>query len=139
MYNKITIRIFKYLILSILGFISIFLIIIYFSEVKSNFQCFGKISYKGNTRPITIYVKLAEYRWWVGLWGDGSDGYLNLEIPNTWVDYYGYIEESGDQRFIYDYEKYPQKTLKGNFSILSKTLTLDTAMGFFDGVCSVVD
>lgn len=136
--SKTIMKILKYLGFLILVLIFIFLIIIYFSEIKSNFQCSGEISYKGTTRPMTVYIKLAEYRWWVGLWSGGSDGNLHLEVPNVWLEYYGYIEELGDQRFIYDYEKYPQKTLKGSFSALSKTLSIDTPLGFFDGACSIV-
>ena len=123
----------KYLGFLILGFIILFLIVANFSTTESSLQCSGEMSDKGTIQPMTVYIKLSEYRWWVGLWSD-SDASLNLEIPNMWVGYFGKVEEVGDQLQIY--ETYPQKILKGNFSELSKTLAIETPFGFFDGVCN---
>jgi hypothetical protein len=110
----------------------LFLFVANFSSVASSFECVGKISSKGNSQPATVYIKLKEYRWWVGLWSE-SDGALHLEIPNTFVDYFGLVVRVGDQFQIFDFEK----NLKGNFSSLSKTLALSTrAAGFFDGTCT---
>lgn len=129
-------KVFKYLGFLVLGLISLLLIIANLPAPESNFRCSGEMSDEGTTQPMTVYIKLAEYGWWVGLWSD-SDGSLNVEIPNTWVGYYGHIEEVGDQLQIYN--GYSQKTLEGNFSTLSKTLALDTPFGFFEGECSAVN
>ena len=74
----------------------------------------------------------------MGLWGD-SDGSVILEIPNEWIEYYEQVEEVGDQLQVF--ETYPQKTLKGNFSKLSKTLAIDlgSPFGFFDGSCTTTN
>ncbi|MDP3771982.1 MAG: hypothetical protein Q8Q94_01230 [bacterium] len=122
----------KYVGSGVLGIVVLFFFAANFSEVESSFQCSGEISLNGTTRPMTVYMKLTEYRPWVR---SDSNGSINLEIPNEWVEYYGHIEEAGDQLQIF--ETYPQKTLKGNFSKLSKTLAIDLEppFGFFDGTC----
>ena len=124
----------KYIGFAVLGFVVLFFFVVGFSEVKSTFQCSGEISLNGTTKPMTVYLKLTEYRPWVSLWGD-SDASINLEIPNEWAEYYGHVEKVGDQLQIY--KTYPQKALKGNFSALSKALAIDleSPFGFFDGNC----
>ena len=114
--------------------IALFVFVANFSSVESRFSCSGEISHNGNTETSTIYIKLEEYRWWVGLWSD-SDGNFFLEIPNTHVEYYSNVLDTGTQIQILGH----QKELKGNFSKLSKTLALDTPFGFFDGTCRVTD
>ena len=127
--NKFMKKSLKYTGFAVLGIVVLFFFAANFSEVESSFQCSGEISLNGTTRPITVYMKLIEYRPWVR---SDSDGSIGLEIPNEWLEYYGHIEEVGDQIQIYEY---PQKTLKGNFSSLSKTLALESSFGFFDGTC----
>lgn len=124
----------KYIGFALGGLLVLFLFVANFSATKTNLQCTGEISYEGNTRPLTVYMKLTEYRPWVGLWSD-PDSSINLEISNEWVEYYGHVEEVGDQLQIY--ETYPAKALKGNFSKLSKILAIDleSPFGFFDGNC----
>ncbi len=131
-------KLLKYIGFALGGLLILFLFVVYFSATETTFQCTGEISYEGNTRPLTVYMKLAEYRPWVGLWGD-SDGSINLEIPNEWVEYYGHVEEVGDQLQIH--ETYGNKALKGNYSKLSKTLAIDLEppFGFFDGNCIVAN
>ncbi|MDP3769874.1 MAG: hypothetical protein Q8R40_02980 [bacterium] len=102
----------KYIGLIVAGLVILFFFVANFSAAELSFQCSGETTLNNTTRPMTVYMKLAEYRPWVGLWSD-SDGSINLEIPNEWVEYYGDIEEVGDQLQIY--ETYPQKMLKGNF------------------------
>ena len=50
-----------------------------------------------------------------------------------------HLEAAGDQLQIY--ETYPQKTLKGIFSRLSKTLAIDleSRFGIFDGTCTAAN
>lgn len=108
----------------------LFIFVANFSSVASNFECVGKTSAEGSSQPATIYIKLEEYRSWVGLWSE-SDASLQMEIPNTFVDYFGHVVKVGDQYQIFDFDK----KLKGNFSTLSKALALSTPTGFFDGVC----
>jgi len=124
----------KYIGFAVLGIVILFFFFANFSAAESSFQCSGEMSLNGTTRPMTVYLKLTEYRPWVSLWSD-SDASINLEIPNEWVEYYGHVKEVGDQLQIY--KTYPQKTLKGNFSTLSKTLVIDleSPFGFFDGNC----
>jgi len=107
-----------------------FLYALNFSVKLSNFECTGKILSSENTEPITVYIILEEYRWWVGLWSD-SDGNVKLEIPNKTVDYYSHVIKVGSQLQIYN----KPSEMKGNFSMLSKVLSLKTPIGFFDGKC----
>lgn len=98
-------------ILSLIGLSIICgIIVVGFSSVVSPYKCDGQITSEEGMMPKTIYIKLEEYRWWVGLWGN-SDGNLRLEIPNTVVEYYSYIDEVGDQLQIH----LDQGDLRGNF------------------------
>lgn len=124
-------KLIKYLGALVVAALLLFVFVVNFSSVESHFQCSGKISSEAGSYPTTIYMKLAEYRWWVGLWGD-SDGALWIEIPNKVVEYYGHVVEVGDQLQIFN----SPKELKGNFSTLSKTLAISTPVGFFDGTCT---
>jgi hypothetical protein len=119
-------------ILSFIGLVVICgVIVIGFSSLESRFQCDGQITTDEGSESATIYIKLEEYRWWVGLWGD-SDGSLILEIPNELHKYYSHIEEVGGQLQIH----LDQGNLHGNFSKLSKRLALKIPYyGFFEGKC----
>jgi len=122
-------KLLKYLGLLGLVVVLLFVVVANFSAVESCYECSGGISSEGGSRPITIYTKLEEYRWWIGLWGD-SDGALYIEIPNKVVEYF-HVFEVGNQLQLFD----DSKRLKGNFSTLSKTIAISTPFGFFDGTC----
>ena len=123
----------KYLGILLLIVVGLFLFVVNFSSVASNYECAGEISSGESKTSKTIYIVLEEYRWWVGLWGD-SDGNVKLEIPNEHLGYYGHVVEAGNQLQIYD----PPNAMKGHFSTLSKTLALKTPYGFFDGKCVAI-
>jgi hypothetical protein len=116
----------------------LFIFVVNFSAVESRFQCPGEISSTDGSRPVTVYLKLEEYRWWVGLWSE-SDAAMHIEIPNNHIDYFGNIKKVGDQYQIFD----SANSLKGNFSTLSKTLTIQLPIklktDFFDGTCKKSD
>ncbi len=80
-----------------------------------------------------MYLKLNEYRWWVGLWSN-ADGNLHTEIPNVHLDYYSDITKVGDQLQIREGGQ-----PVGNFSKLSKVIQLKTYKGFFDSKCEVIE
>jgi hypothetical protein len=109
-----------------------------FSAVESRFQCPGQISSMDGSRAMTVYLKLQEYRWWVGLWSD-SNAAVHIEVPNTHVDYFGNVRKIGDQYQIFD----SANKLNGNFSTLSKSLTINLPLklqtDFFDGNCRKID
>ena len=123
-----------YIVSLVVAIIFLFLFITTFSSVESRYECKGELTFKGKSQVKIIYIKLEEYRWWVGLWGD-SDGMLHLEFPNEWVENFNHIKENGDQLQIYDRDK----KLIGNLSTLSKKLALNTSIGFFDGTCSKIE
>jgi hypothetical protein len=123
-------KIAKILGLLLLVIVSLFIFVANFSVVSSKYKCTGEISLEGNKESKTLFIVLAEYQWWVGLWSD-SDGNVQLEIPNNHVGYYSHVVDVGNQRQIYD----SPNEMKGNFSTLSKTLSLKTPYGFFDGKC----
>jgi hypothetical protein len=115
----------------------LFVFVANYSAVESRYQCLGEVSSADGSRPVTVYLKIEEYRWWVGLWSD-ADAAIYVEIPNTSVDYFGSVNKVGDQYQIWDSEK----NLKGNFSTLSKTLAIQLPLklktDFFDGICNKV-
>jgi hypothetical protein len=114
--------------------ILLFAFVVNFSSVESRYQCLGKITAKDVPTPKTAYVKVEQYRWWVGLWGK-SDGALWIEIPNENMEYFGDIVRVGDQLQIYDYKK----NLKGYFSTLSNTLSVFLGEKTFDGSCKTIE
>lgn len=126
-------KVMKFIVVPIVSLIAVFLFVVNFSATETSYRCVGDIVSGGESKPETVFIKLTEYRSWVGLWSD-SDGSLNLEVPNEWVDSYGYLKEVSDQYQIY--EGYSEPSLAGNFSKLSKTLALQMPGGFFDGTCS---
>jgi len=135
-YNKIP-KALKYLGFIIVGIICLFIFLANFSAVESRFKCPGEFVEVGAKQPVTMFIKITKYRWWVELWSDSnSDGNFWYEIPIMGVNYYSHVVEIGDQLHIYETEG---GELKGNFSTLSKTLALSTHYGFFDGICEVID
>lgn len=116
----------------------LFVFVANYSAVESRYQCLGEVSSTDGSHPVTVYLKLEEYRWWVGLWSE-SDAAIYVEIPNTSVDYFGNVNKVGDQYQISD----SAKNLKGNFSTLSKTLAIQLPLklktDFFDGACKKIE
>ncbi|MEN6567899.1 MAG: hypothetical protein WA096_10430 [Smithella sp.] len=131
-------KLLKYLGALAVTVLLLFVFVANFSAVESRFQCPGELSSKNGSYPLTVYLKLEEYRWWVGLWSE-SDAAIHVEIPNTYVDYFGNVKKVGDQYQIRDSAKSP----KGNFSALSKTLAIQLPVklktDFFDGTCKKVE
>ena len=56
---------------------------------------------------------------------------MHIEIPSTYIDYLGNVRRVGDQYQLFD----SAKSLRGNFSTLSKTLAIKLHIGFFEGTC----
>lgn len=124
----------KYLAILLAVIALLFVIVVNFSSVTNKYECPGALSSSdGSKNPSTVYFVHEGYRWWVHLWSH-SDGNIKLEIPNKTVEYYGHVVEVGTQIQIYD----TPKDMKGNFSILSKTLAINTPFGFFDGKCEKI-
>jgi len=130
-------------LMKILGAIgvAVFLLLVFaakFATVESRFQCPGEISSTDGLRSVTVYLKLEEYRWWVGLWSE-SDATVHIEIPNTYLDVFTNVKKVGDYYQIF----HSPKDLKGMFSTLSKTLSIQLPAklktDFFDGTCTKID
>lgn len=118
---------------SIFVLLVIALVVVFkFSAVESSFECNGKITADNKSQQSKVYLRLSEYRPWVGLWSE-ADGDLKFEIPSQYVGYYTPIKEVGDQLQIYDGDK-----MAGNFSKLSNVLALKVPSGFFDGECKAI-
>ena len=104
-----------------------------FSATETRLKCQGTLLSWGDEGESTIFVKLTEYRWWVGLWSK-SDGLIYIEIPNTLVEVFTHIEDSGE--FLQVFRTYPQKSFKGQFSILSNNLQISITPNLsFEGIC----
>lgn len=110
--------------------VSLYLFVVFFSSMETKYESTGTLSEFESTTNETIYIKLNEYRWWVGFWSE-SDGSLNLEIPNKTVEYYSHLNEAGDLIQIYDWDM----KLVGNFSKLSNELQIKIGHRFFEGKC----
>lgn len=128
-------RLFKYLAGLVLAAGLLFVLLANFSSAQSRYQCTGSFSSGHIPHPATVFVKLDQYRWWVGLWS-ASDGALWLEVPNATVEYFGQITRAGEQLQIFRNDN----QLAGHFSTLSKTLALKLSTGVgFDGTCKGID
>ena len=123
-------NLFKFLGVSMFFVMALFLVVVNFSSVSSRYECKGKILLGQSSNLKTLYIIVDEYRWWVGLWSNAF-GVMQMEIPGEIVNYYSNVNEVGEQLHVYS----SSNELVGNFSNLSKTLTLDTSIGFFDGKC----
>ncbi len=110
-----------------------FVVVIKFSAVETSFECDGKITADNTSQQSKIYLRLSEYRPWVGLWSD-ADGDLKFEIPSQYLGYYTPIKKVGDQLQIYDGGK-----MAGHFSKLSNAVALKVPPGFFDGTCALIE
>ena len=66
-------KLLKYLGAFLVAALGLFLFVVNFSAVETRFQCSGEIASQNTRQQTTIFMKLDEYRWWVGLWSE-SDG-----------------------------------------------------------------
>ncbi|MBW9266757.1 MAG: hypothetical protein K1563_01225 [Candidatus Thiodiazotropha sp. (ex. Lucinisca nassula)] len=124
----------KNLAVSLLSVVVLLLIVTNFSSVTTEIACSGEISTSNSGEPATLHAAIAEYRWWVGLWSD-SDGDMTVEIPNQVSDYYGHLVKIGNQIQIH----LAPGDIKGQYSMLSKSLNLELPTGSFEGECKKID
>lgn len=130
-------RLAKYLVASVLGMALLGLFIVFFSSTETRYECSGALTEKGTrSPPTTVYLKIAEYRWWVGLWSR-SDGEVWLEIPHKLTEYYGNVSRSGDNLLINAPSE--KQGIGGIYSKLSSSLSLQTPIGVFEGRCKRID
>ena len=126
-------RVAKYLTVLALGIVLIFVLIVFFSSTETRYQCSGALTKEGATSPTTFYLKITEYRWWVGLWSQ-SVGLVWLEIPQVMFESYGDVRKSGDNLLIYE-----PSSMGGIYSKLSNTFSVQTPHGVLDGSCRKID
>lgn len=126
-------KLLKYLTGLLIFVAVLFLVLANFSIVESRYQCSGETSAGESKTPKKLFLALETYRPWVNLWSN-SDGNITIEIPNEVVRYYSHVEETGAQLQIYS----SPNDLKGNFSTLSRSLSLDTPVGLFEGQCEAI-
>jgi hypothetical protein len=129
----------KYIAIFIFILVIAYLFLIKFSATELKFKCSGQLTSNAGEQSKIIYIKLSLYRPWVYIWSKSNcEGDLQLEIPNEWVEYYGCLQQNGDQLHIY--KEYSPEHLVGIFSLLSKALSIDLGpFGFFDGLCASAD
>jgi hypothetical protein len=119
---------------AVVGFL-ILVFLINFSSVESRYECNGTVTNDGNSQPFTLFAKLSTFRWWVRLWSD-SYGNLWIEVPSQTIEYFNHIRQVGDQLQLLDDDLKGAREMRGNFSTLSKYLSVQVpGVGFFDGSC----
>ena len=82
---------------------------------------------------MTVFLEIAEYHWWVGLWSD-SNGSIRVEVPTESVDYAPRIADLGERVLIYGF----RNETKGQYSKLSRTLSYELPNGVFEGPCKAI-
>lgn len=127
-------KILKFVGAAAFAVVALFVLLANFSAAESRFECSRSVSGSDGSLPTMVYLRLEQYRWWVGLWSD-SDAALWVEIPSEAVEYFSDVREVGDQLQVFD----SGGAIKGNFSTLSHVLAIQTSLGFFDGKCRVID
>ena len=116
----------------------LFLVAANFSSIESRYECSGDVTNDGNRHPLTLYIKLTKYRWWVHLWSD-SYGNLWIEAPSETIEYINHIRQVGDQLQLFDDNLRGTKDMRGGFSTLSSYPSVKVAgLGFFDGSCKKI-
>jgi hypothetical protein len=117
--------------------VATYIVVVNFSEAKTTLSCKGQIVEEGLARPASLHAWLNKYRWWVRLWGDGSDGNMQVEAPDGRVLYFGYLEDLGTVWHVY--KGHNEREFQGSYSNLSKSLRLVTPAGFFEGTCTATN
>jgi hypothetical protein len=107
-----------------------------YSTTDTALVCVGEETIDNNRKPVELTVSLTDYRWWVRLWNDSSDGMLWVESPGTWVKFYPKIKRIGSSWQIYDNDSL--FSIVGNLSRISRKLNLKTPQGFYEGKCETV-
>lgn len=114
--------------------VALFLVVVNFTATDSTFRCDGEITAKGETKPATLFMKLTKYRWWT--WWTATDGMVTIEAPKVGLPYEPFLGlKKITDSTVQIFEDSSHTALKGMYYDLSKTLSLDTHQGFFDGTC----
>lgn len=124
----------KFIAASVALIVIVFVLIVTLSAIDTRLQCTGTLTQQSVASPMTIFVKITEYRWWVGLWSE-SEGNVWLEIPNRSFEYYENVSRNGESLLI---NAPSGRGVGGLYSKLSNSLSLQTKMGVFDGSCQRV-
>lgn len=126
-------KLLKYLAVATSLAVLLFLCVANFSSVESRYECKGEVQLAEGMKSQILYIKIEEYRWWVGLWHK-SNASMWVESPDKWVSYYDDILKTGDRLQIFDSEN----RLIGSFSMLSKKLSINTREGLFEGSAAII-
>jgi hypothetical protein len=100
---------------------------------ESRFKCEGRFESGPVSEPMTVFLEIAEYRWWIGLWSD-SNGSVRFEVPTESVDYAPRIADLGERVLIYGF----RNETKGQYTKLSQTLSYELPNGVFEGPCKAI-
>jgi hypothetical protein len=100
---------------------------------ESRFRCEGRFDSGPVSQPMTVFLEIAEYRWWIGLWSD-SNGSVSIEVPTEWVDYAPRVADLGELINFYGF----RNEAKGQYSRLSQTLSYERPNGVFEGTCKAI-
>jgi hypothetical protein len=98
---------------------------------RQRYECKGSFTEKNQQKEGSIFFVLETYKWWI-LWAE-SKGNLKTEIPNIHFAYYPDVRKVGVLFHIYQ-----DSRMQGAFSTLSRSFSLQTVAGFFDGTCEAI-
>jgi hypothetical protein len=111
----------------------LYLFVVNFSAVETKYACNGMLTGVDGKGKSDVYVRLKEYRFWVGLWSK-SDGDVWVEVPGRMVQYFSHLDKAGDVYGIFDSTG---GRFAGNLSMLSRSLNIKLSeIVFFEGTCS---
>ena len=132
---KKILKVLIYLFLAI-GFI-LYVLVNHSYRSDQSFECEVVEEYPDFSRDNTIFIRLKTFRWWVYLWGDGSDGELLVELDGRLVNYFS-IEKQFDASTV-RILTYPKRSV-GQFSLMSNRINLRLTDDWqLSGICKAMD
>lgn len=113
--------------------LALYLLVVNFSAVESKYACTGTLTGVPIPENSQVFVRLKDYRFWVGLWSK-SDGDFWIEVPSLSVGYFSHLNKAGDTYGVFEAA---EGRFAGNFSKLSGKLDLKiTEKLAFEGTCT---
>lgn len=115
----------------------VFLIVIFFSEKTTKYECIGILKSSTLTKDgVKLFVRYDDFYPWTKLWNQ-SDGGLRVEIPNHWTQYFTFIQNTDDKDEHLHIFKKKNDPMSGFFSKFSRSiwLKIDLNNEIYEGEC----
>lgn len=120
--------------------VSLGTVILFFSETQHKYECVGALKTSVDVKHGSkVYIVHNDYRPWVKLWSQ-SDGDVKIEVPGRWIQYYSYVEDTGNEDSHLHIFNAKDGALVGFLSKLSNHFWINIASieSIFEGTCKKI-